>query len=333
MRNADRFLPATGIPEPARRAETQRRHGFLKPQDVPPGTDLGQLARIEHSIRRRGGRTRWLSDPATAVLDALYHRTLDKMASLDAIDETDDQTLSVIPGVAEPRKGALRFDSPYGLRFRHGPWRKVALRAFALLDRLSTVRVAQRRGGFTREAMEQTARLLGEYHVWKHTPRLERSADWPRSRDAFAEGYGITIPQLDQALHLVRYRRWEGRYLEKESPEVVRQRTLDVLNEAIARQSEVAPEKVNANLVRMSLMAQNIIRSGGVTVNTGPRVEIRLTAEQSAERRRRLAEEARRLERREIPDATEVDELPATPSPLPPLDHRTLADLGQPPEE
>ncbi len=179
-----------------------------------------------------------------------------KAVAMDTVDETPDSELAE----------QYSFDpevelSEYAGKFRAGPWRKVTIRAFALLAKLSGVRRTQGRPPLPREASEKTARLIGEYHVYRHTPRIERSEDWPKNKTEFCSGYGITVEALDHALSLVRYHKWEGRFLDVVSPEVRVAMMKDSLMYNVLRQDTVEDaSKVNANLYRTGLQSEGEIK-------------------------------------------------------------------------
>lgn len=231
------------------------------------------------------------------VHDMKVKPPLSKMASLDEIDETPDERLTApLPEVV----------SPYATRFQRGPFEKAAKRSFALLSKLSKVRVAQNRAPFVPESMAKTAHLIGEFYAWKHTPRLERDDDWPKSKAAFCEGYGITVSQLDHALSLVRFPRWEARYLEYSDPAVRTAMIKDVLLAGAVRQLDADPGKENANWMRTALQADGEIKGTQkiTQVNVGSNVlnmPSNLTEEDLQARLARVNRLAESLKPREVP--------------------------------
>lgn len=229
----------------------------------------------------------------------LPKRAMEKMAYLDAVDETSDEAIASALGGEAP-------DSPYGDQFRGGAWEKVTCRAFAVYWKLALVRIAQNRSGFNRESMERSASLVGEYHVWKHTPRIERTDDWPKNKSAFCEGYGITPGQLEQALTLCRYNRWEARYLESIDPRVRASIAKDILLAGAVRQLDAQPGKENANWMRTLLQSDGEIKgTQKVTqVNIGSNVVNMpegVTGEQLQQRLEAVNRLAQRLNAKEVP--------------------------------
>lgn len=151
-------------------------------------------------------------------------------------------------------------ESPFARKFRHGKWRPVASRAYMLMARMSLMR--ERSGGtpYRPEAMEKSAALIGEYHVWRHTPRIDRDDDWPKSKKKFAEGYGVTVAQLDHVLSLCHYSKWEKRFLDYTDPVVRAAIVKDVILAGAARQIEAEPGKENANLLRTAMQVEGELK-------------------------------------------------------------------------
>lgn len=177
-------------------------------------------------------------------------KNLSTMIALDAVEQKTDESIEQFSGnvSCEPT------------RFQNGSWKKVAIRSFAMLSALSEARIRQKRKGFTRDSMERAAILVGEYHGYRHTPRIDRSGDWPKDKTAFCAEKGITVSMLDHALFLVRYHRWEKRYLDYTAPEVRVAMVKDVLLAASVRQLEADPGKENANLLRTALQGEGELK-------------------------------------------------------------------------
>lgn len=223
-------------------------------------------------------------------------RNWPSIVALDAIEQKTDEALEQFSGnvSCEPT------------RFQNGSWKKVAIRAFAMLYALSKSRASQKRMGFTRDSMERAAILVGEYHGYRHTPRIDRSPDWPRDKWAFCGEKRITPSMLDHALHLVRYHRWEKRYLDYTAPEVRVAMVKDVLLAASVRQLEAEPGKENANLLRTALQGEGELKGTQkiTQVNVGSNVinmPENLTEEDLRARLDRVNRLAESLKPREVP--------------------------------
>lgn len=225
----------------------------LRASDLPEGTDLKRLGEIETAVDRRGGRTKNLVDPRVSTLDAIHGRSRpEQMETLDRLDAVNDEAL------------AARVEFPPGdvpgclLRGDFGP---VSRRAYVALERAQVVRVAGRFRGprYTRKAMEQMAQCVAAVHVARHTPRSERSDDWPKTTSDLASAMGLTAGDLREALYQSQYHKWEERYLPKVSSAARVSIVKDVMLSAVERQLEAEPGKENANLFRTALQAEGAI--------------------------------------------------------------------------
>lgn len=224
----------------------------VKQRKLPDGAllDVDRLKARPASVARLFG-PRCAPEDRPVALDAVSRAPIDKMAALDAVDETPDGLLT---------QPVPFLPTPYALKFQRGPFSRVFRRAQALLERLSLVRQAQARGGFSASSMEKTAHLIAEFYVWKHTPRLERDPDWPASKAAFCQGYALDVWQLEHALTLVRFPKWEARYMEYTDPVIRAAIYKDVLLAGAVRQLDADAGKENANWLRTALQADGEIK-------------------------------------------------------------------------
>jgi hypothetical protein len=183
-----------------------------------------------------------------------------------------------------------------------GDFKPVLRRAYASLDRSKELR----KGGtlYTPEEMEDMARIVAAFHVCRHTPRAERTPDWPKDAAALAALLSIEHRTLREAIYQSRYHAWEERYVPEVSSAARVSRIKDSLEYNVLRQDEVSdPSKVNANLYRTALQAEGAIQSAkGIQFNVNSNVVNMpegTTEQMIRERLQRLQKFAARLEPKE----------------------------------
>lgn len=214
-------------------------------------------------------------------------------------------------------------ESPFARKFRFGHWKPVAARAYGRLARKSIYR--ERQGGepFRQDAMEKSAALVGEYHVWRHTPRIDRDKGWPKTREKFCEGYGVTVEQLNHVLAMCGYSTWEKHHLKYTDPLVRTAIVKDVILAAAVRQQETEPGKENANLLRTAMQVEGELKGTQriTQVNVGSNVlnmPENLTEEELRSRLERVNRLAQTLAPKEVPHREVPDEPEDAGDRLPP---------------
>lgn len=114
---------------------------------------------------------------------------------------------------------------------------------------------------FSDEAIGRICTIVTEYHLWRHTPRSERTKDWPKDIEGFAQKVHSTPELVREAVYQARYHRWEERFVPKVSREARVSQIKDSLLHNVLRQDDIEdPGKVNANLYRTALQAEGAIQ-------------------------------------------------------------------------
>ena len=114
---------------------------------------------------------------------------------------------------------------------------------------------------FSPEAIEEISRVVTEYHLWRHTPRGDRTKDWPKTMDDFCAKVKVSPERVREAVYQSRYHRWEERFVPQVSREARVSQIKDSLLHNVLRQDSLEDAgKVNANLYRTALQAEGAIQ-------------------------------------------------------------------------
>lgn len=140
-----------------------------------------------------------------------------------------------------------------------GDFKAVYRRAREVLVKQQAIRQRRNFRGpyYGPRGLQKMALVVAAYHACRHTPRAERTKDWPRDAFALAALLKIDIAHVREAIYQSQYHRWEERYVPKTSPAVRVAQIRDALLHDVLRQNDLDdPSKVNANLYRTALQSE-----------------------------------------------------------------------------